>query len=244
MKQVQSRLSWSRLSLLMSVLVLLILAGCATTVAPTGSLKITITGLDGEDASISVTGPGDYSTTLTLTQGTTLSDLTPGSYSVKAKTAGELVATITPPSATVAAGKTATVTVAYASPADETPDDGDVGSLTVTITDLPAGVVGAGVLVEGAGGFSQLVTQSATIDLTPGLYRLSTKAGQTTGDPIVSKAYYNLVAPPEAIIEVVSGMTATHGHKPSLLCVLGAAPSGSPKVKHDRHSRRRAGVQR
>ena len=134
--------------------------------APTGSLQITITGLPGgQDADVSVNGPGNYGTT--LTQSTTLSGLTPGSYSVQAGTVtvtavmSEFVATITPSSATVVAEETATVMVDYA-PAG--------GTLAVAISGLPAGV-DAGVTVNGPDAFSQDVSTSTVLtDVAPGAY--------------------------------------------------------------------------
>ena len=149
MKQVQSRLSWSRLPLLMSALVLLILAGCTTAPAPTtGSLEITITGLpDDQTADIGVNGPDNYGAT--LTKDATLSGLTPGSYSVRASiitvSAVEyyVATTIAPPSATVVAKKIATVEVTYQRillPAPGLPVDGTGTFLAVVISGLPDGV--------------------------------------------------------------------------------------------------------
>ena len=210
MKQVQSRLSWSRLPLLMSVLVLLILAGCATAPAPTGSLEITITGLPGDQtADIGVNGPDNYGAT--LTKDTTLSSLTPGSYSVRASiitvTAVEYyVATIAPPSATVVAKKTATVEVTYQRillPAPGAPADGTGALLAVVIGGLPTGV-DADVTVSGPEGFSQDVSTSTVLTVAPGMYTLSFDPVRTD-DPIVSKIY-NLVDPAPIEVEVTSGM--------------------------------------
>ncbi len=71
--------------------------------------------------------------------------------------------------------------------------------------DLPEGV-DAAVLVKGANNFEQLVTESGTLDLTPGIYTLSSVSIRTD-DPIVSD-FYDLDAP-LAPVEVMSGMTAT-----------------------------------
>ncbi len=181
MQPAQSRLRWGRFPLL-SALVLLIMAGCA---APTGSLQITITSLPtGQDADISVNGPGNYGTT--LTKSTTLSGLTPGSYSVQAgvitvtAVTSEFVATITPSSATVVAEETATVMVDYA-PAG--------GTLAVAISGLPAGV-NADVTVNGPDAFSQDVSTSTVLtDVTPGVYSAvasSVTDGSDTYTPTVS----------------------------------------------------------
>ncbi len=209
MKQVQSRLSWSRLPLLMSVLVLLILAGCATTATPTGSLEITITGLpDDQTADIGVNGPGNYGAT--LAKDTTLSGLTPGDYTVRARiitvTAVEFyVATIAPPSATVAAKKTATVEVAYqriSAPAP-IPGDGTGTSLVIVVSGLPDGV-DAGVTVSGPEDFSQDVSTSTVLIVAPGMYTLSSDPVRTD-DPIVSKVHD--LDPIE--VEVTSGTPAS-----------------------------------
>ncbi len=187
MQLAQSRLSWSRFPLL-SAFVLLILAGCAAPPeppAPTGSLQITITGLPtGQDADISVNGPGNYGTT--LTQSTTLSSLTPGSYSLQAGTitvtavTSEFVATITPSSATVVAEETATVMVDYALAG---------GTLAVAISGLPPGVSGD-VTVSGPDAFSQDVSISTVLtDVAPGEYSAlasSVTDGSDTYTPSVS----------------------------------------------------------
>ncbi|HEX2219718.1 MAG TPA: hypothetical protein VHG35_13020 [Gemmatimonadales bacterium] len=85
--------------------------------ATTGSLTVTIAGLPGgSDADVAVTGPGNFSRTVTET--TTLEGLTPGEYEVDAEpvSAGGSTYTATPPrrSVAVAAGATATITVTYA----------------------------------------------------------------------------------------------------------------------------------
>ncbi len=217
MKQVQSRLSWSRLPLLMSVLVLLILAGCTTAPVPTGSLEITITGLpDDQTADIGVNGPDNYGAT--LTKDTTLSGLTPGSYSVRASiitvTAVEYyVAIIAPPSATVAAKKTATVEVTYQRillPAPGLPADG-TGTLLAVVIDLPAGV-DADVTVEGPEDFSQKVSTSTVLTVAPGMY--SVVAGNVTdGD--------------DTYTPTVSGSPAEVGSSGAVIQVLYALDAGS-----------------
>ena len=87
----------------------------------TGSLAVTITTPAGDTANVLVTGPGGYSRTLTNT--TTLTELTAGSYTVIAATTisrnsivGTLsAATVTGSPATVtASGAAATVTATYA----------------------------------------------------------------------------------------------------------------------------------
>jgi len=82
----------------------------------TGSLQVNITALPtGTNASVRVTGPGNYSQDLTASQ--TLSSLAPGSYTVTAASVGTGTVTYAPSPATqtvtVAAGATASASVSY-----------------------------------------------------------------------------------------------------------------------------------
>ena len=86
---------------------------CAATV---GSLTVTIEGLPGGTAAaVTVTGPNDFSQTVTETR--TLNALAPGSYGVSAQEVTTGGTTYTPsvsrPNVDVAAGATATVSVSY-----------------------------------------------------------------------------------------------------------------------------------
>ncbi len=86
----------------------------------------------------------------------------------------------------------------------------DAGTLEVTISgDLPKGV-DAAVLVKGANNFEQLVTESGTLDLTPGIYTLSSVSVRTD-DPIVSEFYdWTPLAPVEVMSGMVASTTATY----------------------------------
>jgi small-conductance mechanosensitive channel len=138
--------------------------------ATTGQLTLAVSGLPaGVNASISVTGPGAFSQSVTA--GTTLSNLTPGTYTIAASnvTQGGTLFTPSPASQTVSvtAGATASRSVGYT---------GTGTSLAVTLNGLPAGVNG-NVTVTGPGGFTRAVTSTTSITgLAAGTY---TVAGAT-----------------------------------------------------------------
>ena len=81
----------------------------------TGSLTVTINGLTGVAAAVTVTGPGGYSQQLTATQ--TLGSLSPGTYTIAAAAVTSNLTTHNPApttqTATVTAGATAAATVTY-----------------------------------------------------------------------------------------------------------------------------------
>ena len=135
--------------------------------ATTGQLTLAVTGLPaGVNASVSVTGPGAFSQTVTT--GTTLSNLTPGTYTIAASnvTQGGTLFTPSPASQTVSvtAGATASRSVAYT---------GTGTSLAVTLSGLPAGVNG-NVTVTGPGGFTRAVTSTTSITgLAAGTYTVT-----------------------------------------------------------------------
>jgi hypothetical protein len=140
-----------------------------------GSLAISVAGVPtGAGASISVSGPGGYSHT--LSGGATLKGLIPGSYTISAAqiTVAALPYAGAPASQTVdvAAGATpASVAVVYTLV---------TGSLALEITGLPAGA-NAGVTVTGPTGFTRAVTSSGALGgLVPGTYTV-TAADVTVG---------------------------------------------------------------
>ena len=147
-----------------------------TYAAVTGRLAVTVNGLpNGVNANVAVTGPGGFSQTLTASA--TLDNLQPGTYTITPAdvTAGSVTYRAPGSSASVSAGSTATAQVNYAAATATT------GSLTVTITGLPAGT-NANVTVSGPGGFSQNLTASTTLtNLTPGTYTI------TAGSVVVTK---------------------------------------------------------
>lgn len=162
--------------------------------ASTGSLTLTVTGLPGTPADVRVTGPGGYTAVLTATQ--TLSGLSPGTYQVLASavTIGGTTYLPTPASqaAVVAAGFAASAGVAYAPTS---------GSLTITITGLPAGVP-ANVTVTGGEGASHQVTGSMTLTgLAPGAWMVSASA--VTGGTVPLWP-----SPASQVVMVVAGATA------------------------------------
>jgi glucose/arabinose dehydrogenase len=85
----------------------------------TGSLTVTINGLTGVGAAVTVTGPGGYSQQLNATQ--TLGSLVPGMYTIAAGAVASNLTTHSPSPATqnvtVTVGTTATGTVTYTSSA-------------------------------------------------------------------------------------------------------------------------------
>jgi sugar lactone lactonase YvrE len=102
----------------------LVVAGCSTSdssgPADTGSLLVTIIGVEGMTPSVAVEGPGGYQQTITATG--TLSGLVPGSYTVAGRSVigsssifpVAYTATVTGSPVTVNAGDTATASVSYA----------------------------------------------------------------------------------------------------------------------------------
>lgn len=147
---------------------LLLLVACA---APTGSLEIDVHGLPtGLDASITVTGPGNYGQS--VMGSTTLAGLTPGTYEViaapltTAAISSEYVATITPARLDVVAGETATTQIAYALRG---------GTLTIGISGLPLGL-DADVNVTGPDAFTRDVSATTVLAVTPGGYSATANA--------------------------------------------------------------------
>ena len=131
-----------------------------------GSLSVTIIGLPGGTLpGVLITGPGGYSATLNTTQ--TLSGLVPGTYTVAAPGVTHQGNLWEPASGTqfaaVLAGQAAASTVSYAT---------TTGSLRVVINGLAPGQPAA-VIVNGPGGFSSLLVETATLTgLPPGSYEV------------------------------------------------------------------------
>ena len=151
------------------------------------ALDLTVTGVPaGSSPSISVSGPGGYSMTLSGSQ--TLSGITPGVYSISAASfsSGGYSYAPTPAaqSSTVAAGAIAAATVSYAP---------TTGALSLAVSGLPGGVA-ASITVSGPAGYSQSVTATQLLGgLAPGNYTVSaatTSSGGTsyTATPAVQSA--------------------------------------------------------
>src|SRR3977135_1119347 len=103
---------------------------------PSGSLAVTISGLPaGTNASVTVTGPGNFNQVVTATQ--TLTDLTPGNYTVTANNVTQTPygygGTVTGSPATINTSANANATVNYAA---------ITGAIQLTVTGAPAGTHG------------------------------------------------------------------------------------------------------
>lgn len=158
-------------AVLLALLLAFVLAACnpkqqQPPVAHTGSLQITVEGLTGVDAEITVTGPGSFSQRVSAT--TTLEDLVVGEYTVSAEAvSGHVVPGVATQTIAVTAGKSATVVVTYVAVADPA----QLGSLKLVVEGL--GTVAADVTVTGAG-FTQPVTGGVTLEnLLPGSYTVA-----------------------------------------------------------------------
>lgn len=160
-----------------------LVAGCGgeSTGPTSGSLAITVSGLPGgTQANVGVGGPGGY--TRTIEGSATLNGLPPGTYVVTASpvTSGSAVYAGEPETQLVAVSEgsvAATAQVIYSV---------STGSLSVTISGLPAGTA-ASVQVSGPDGYGQALTTSATLTgLAPGGYTVtagSVSASGTQYDP-------------------------------------------------------------
>jgi hypothetical protein len=157
-----------------SLLLLVVAAACGggdSTGPSSGSLAVSVSGLPGgSGADITVTGPDGFSRVVTAS--TTLGGLTPGSYQVAAEavTSGSQLFTPSPSSQTVAvsAGDTpASAAVDYLAA---------TGSLTISVTGLPAGADPA-ITVTGPAGYNHPVTAAGTLSgLAPGSYAVTALA--------------------------------------------------------------------
>lgn len=158
--------------ILSGLLCLGLLAACSGPPAQnqSGNLQLTITGLPetaavtqaltpNATADVTVTGPGDFSRS--VTESTTLTDLTPGTYTVAADAVTEGGVTYTPDPATqqvtVTAGATASASVSYSEASE--PDYGLSLSET-SLSTVRGESVQLEVTLERSGGFSEDVTLS------------------------------------------------------------------------------------
>ncbi len=161
------------------ILLVLLVAACGggESTGPTkGSLVVGVSGLPpAAAASVTVTGPGAFSQVVGPSAAT-LVDLAPGSYTITATNVTDGGAAYVPLPTTqvaqVTAGSAATAPVVYSA----TP-----GSLSLTVSGLPAGVDGV-VTIAGPSGYSS--TQTGNVALTglaPGTYTVAAGvAGSTT----------------------------------------------------------------
>ncbi|MBF6596186.1 MAG: NHL repeat-containing protein [Thermaceae bacterium] len=215
-------------------LVLVTLTACgSTTTAPKptlGSLQIGVSGLPvGVNASITLTGPGNFSQTLTAAQ--TLSGLEPGSYTVVASnvtaSSATFAATVSGSPVTVRAGATGTANVVYAAQTQPTPPTLATGSLQVNVSGLPSGV-NASLSVTGPNGFSQTLSASKTLTgLALGSYAVtaaSVTSGNTTYVGTVSGSPATVAATATAVVSAV--YTAQAPGMGSLEVSVTGLPSG------------------
>jgi hypothetical protein len=171
-------------SLLLLSLLLWVVSGC-TSGSPSslGSLNLSVQGLTGIGANITVTGPNSFSQSVKASD--KLQELAAGTYTVTARDVVQGSDSYLPDkrqqSPEVKAGETASIIVTYSK---QNPSS---GSLEVTVNGLPSGT-NADVTITGPNGFSQSVTTSSVLsNLTPSDYQLTAKVvkvGSDTYTPI------------------------------------------------------------
>jgi FG-GAP repeat len=216
----EKRKAFNVFVLYLGVIVLLSACGNSTTEEKTGTLELTIGGLTGVDASVTVTGPNSFNQSVKASS--KLANLAVGDYTI---TAQDIVQTDTyfpdkrEQSVVIKAGETSSVTLVYSK------QNPNAGSLEVTINGLPSGT-NADVTVAGANGFSQLVTTSGVLsNLTPGNYQLTAKtvtAGSDSYTPTPESQAISVVAGNKATI------TVTYGKQIPTLGQLAISVTGLP----------------
>ncbi|HJU68302.1 MAG TPA: PQQ-dependent sugar dehydrogenase [Gemmatimonadaceae bacterium] len=176
----------------------------------TARLAVNISGLpSGASASVTVTGPGGY--TNTLTSSTAIELLTPGAYTITAADVVSGGVTYRPAPTTQTVQLPASTTQVAANVVYSV----GTGSLTVTIDGLSAGVNGA-VQVTGPSGYNQQITTTQTLTVPPGTYTI-------TASPVASSLTTHTPTPATQTVTVTTGATASGAvtYAPSPL-VLGA----------------------
>jgi FG-GAP repeat len=179
--------------LFLSLIVAAVLNACGTsTEVKTGVLELTIGGLTGVDASVTVTGPNSFNQSVKAS--TKLENLAVGSYTI---TASDVIQGDTyfpdkrQQSAVIKGGETTSLAVTYSK------QEASAGSLEITINGLPAGT-NADVTITGPNGFSQSVTTSSVLsNLTPSDYQLTAKVvkvGSDTYTPIPASHTISITA--------------------------------------------------
>ncbi|MGQ0712142.1 MAG: PQQ-dependent sugar dehydrogenase [Gemmatimonadaceae bacterium] len=163
----------------------------------TARLAVTITGLpNGVNASVTVTGPNGY--TNTLTSSAALEFLAPGAYTITAAdiVSGDATYRAAPATQTVQLTASTTQVAANVVYAEGT------GALTVTISGLSGGAIGA-VQVTGPGGYTQQITASQTLQpVPPGTYTIAASA-------VASSLTTHTPSPATQDVSVAVGATAT-----------------------------------
>ncbi|MBK8250767.1 MAG: hypothetical protein IPK85_25740 [Gemmatimonadetes bacterium] len=161
-----------------------------------GLVSLTVTGLPiSVPATLTLTGPGGFSRP--FTEGALITGLTPGAYTLSAAIAqsGNSYWAPNPASQTlnvVASTVALQATVNYVTA---------TGALNVTIAGLPGGT-SAAVTMTGPGGFSQVLTQSTTLNgLLQGVYTL-------VAAPVTVGASTYTVTPASTLATVGGGVTS------------------------------------
>ena len=162
----------------------------------TGSIAVSVTGLPGgTNGSVTVTGPGSYSQSVTAT--TTLTNLVPGAYTVTAASvvSGGITYAPTPTSRAV------TVTASLVAAAAPVTYSSQAGSLAITVSGLS---VAADLLVTGPNSYSQAVTATTTLNgLVAGTYNIAVRNVRT------AQGTYG-ATPASRDVAVSSGATASN----------------------------------
>lgn len=198
------------------------------TVSPVlGALEVTIAGLPtGQNAAVTVTGPGAFSATMT-TSGR-LDNLDPGTYTVNAanvdRADGRWSPTPTTQTVNVTRGTApAAATVAYALV---------TARLAVNISGLPNGVSGS-VTVTGPGGYNNLLGSSTAIELlTPGAYTITATNVVSGGVTYVPAPATQTIQLPASTTQVATNVvySATTGSLTVTVTGLGAGIDGAVTV--------------
>ncbi len=183
-----------RMSACVGLIVCIACGGSSTPTPPpppppsSGELALTISGLPaGTNASVTVTGPGNFNQVVSATQ--TLTGLAPGNYTVTANNVTRAPysygVTVTGSPATVSTSAGASATVSYAAA---------TGAIQLNITGTPAGT-NSNVTVTGPGGFNQTVTGSQVLGtLVPGTYSITASEVRASGN-IVDRSMPVMGAP-------------------------------------------------
>src|SRR5260370_24418327 len=193
-----------RMSACIGLVVFIACGGSSTPTPPpppppsSGELAVTISGLPaGTNASVTVTGPGNFNQVVNATQ--TLTGLTPGNYTVTANNVTQAPysygGTVSGSPATISTSAGANATVTYAAV---------TGAIQLNVSGTPAGT-NSNVTVTGPGGFNRTVTGSQVLGtLVPGTYSITVDEVRATGN-IVDQVY----AGTGASSVVAAGPTAT-----------------------------------
>lgn len=182
-----------------------------------GSLAVSVSGLpSGTGASVSVTGPGGYSKSLSST--TTLSGLEPGSYTVAASSVSEGGVSYAPSPATRSVSVTASATAATAAVSYTA----QTGSFKLALSGLPAGASGD-ITLTGPGGYSKHLSTATTLSgLAVGSYTL-------TASSVSSSSGVYTPSPASKSISITTGSTTSQSVSYSALpAVLKIPVSGLP----------------